>query len=434
MADLKPVIDGRTNAGGWPAMFRSPPLRHALFALLAVLAAGSLGAALINLVDQGGDLQWQEARLLLAGLNPYALFLDGADIGALAGSPDTTEIVQLPSVLLLIVPLALLEHGAAQFVWLLLNLAAIAAFLGLSVRLFCPVRVSAGGFALLALILLASTPVRVTLTVSQQGLVAMAFLLAAVHFFERRRLVPAAILSALALLKYTLVLPFFALMLYRPRDSLLVAGAALAAHGALTVAAAAMAGTDPALMVRQSLQIAATISANGTFDFFSFFDWAAPRAGAALPVACSALVIAATAALARRPLDTRGVAIVAIVSIVIVYHRIYDAFVLILLVFHLLHLLRQPPRARGRPDWGRRLEIAGGVLILAYVFFIDRLVLQMLRWGALTYPQREAITAAAAAAIYAYLALLFLRGRAVGDDAAPEPGHPPETGSHRSSH
>ena len=385
--------------------------RLVLLAVLATMATGSVVGGLINALEYSHSLQWHEARLLLGGFNPYALHLEGADTAALTGSPDTNEPVQLLSVLLMFVPLALLELETAMRVWLAVNLAATAAFLALSVKLFSPGRVSAYAVAVLALLLLASTPWRVTLGISQHGLVAMVFFLVAFSFFEKRRLVAAGLFASLALFKYTLVLPFFALLLYRWRDAFLVIAPAVAVHVALTLLAGAMTGVDPLVLLRQSLKVAGTISATGTFDFFAFFAWTAPGAGTALPIACSVAVIAATLMLARERLELRGMAILSIVSIIIVYHRIYDAFVLIFLALHLYTIVRQKPAPDGTAHfgWGGRLEFAGGVLILAYVFFLDRLVLELMHWQVLTFAQRETITATASGVIYGYLALLFLR-------------------------
>lgn len=398
---------------GVTGRLREEPRLLVLLAVLAALATGSVVGGLINAFEDSRDMQWHEARLLLGGFNPYALHLDGAETTSLTGSPDSTEPVQLPSVLLMFVPLALMEIETARRVWLAVNLVATAAFLALSLKLFFPGRVSAYAVAVFGLLFLASTPWRVTLGNGQHGLVAMVFFLVAFSFFERRRLVAAGLFASLALFKYILVLPFFALLLYRWRDAFLVIVSALAVHVALTLLVGAMTGADPLLLVRQSLEVASTISTNGTFDFFAFFAWAAPGAGMALPLVCSAAVIAATLMLARERLELRGLAILSIVSIIIAYHRIYDAFVLVFLALHLYAMVRQKPApdGTGRFCWGGRLEFAGGVLVLAYVFFLDRIVLELMRWQVLSFAQRETITAAASVVIYGYLALLFLRAR-----------------------
>ena len=396
-------------------------MRLGLMAVLAALATASVVAGVVNALEGSHDLPWHEARLLASGANPYAHYLEGAGGAPRTGDPDTSEPVQLPSVLMLFAPLGLVELATAQRVWLALNIAATAAFLVLAVRLFAG-RLSAHAAGVLALLFLASTPLRVTVGNNQYGLVAMAFLLGAFALLERRRPVAAGLLGGLALLKYTLVLPFFALFLHRPRHGALAIALALAVHVALTLLAGVVTGTDPLLLVRQSLEIAGAITTLGYFDFFAFFAWAAPGAGPALPAGCALAVIGATVALARRRPDLRYLAILSLVAIVIVYHKIYDAFVLFFLLLHLADLARRlaAPARAGRPDRGGLLELAAGALVLAYVFFADRILLALVRWQVLDHDTRVAATGAAAVAIYAYLALLFLRAwRAPRPVAAP---------------
>lgn len=364
-----------------------------------------------NALENSKDLQWDEARLLLEGINPYSLFLDpDADI------PDWINrgnlgLTQLPSAVLLFLPITVFDFDTAKVIWLAINIVATVVFSALSLRLFGPGRASPCAIALFALLLASTTPWRITVGNGQYGLVAMAMFLGALHFYERRKLGAAIVLSSLAMIKYNLVLPFFALFLYRKRDAILVTGSVLAIHVALTVLAGVMVQENPLVLVSQSLTLASTIAGDGVFDFFAFQARTAPGIDRAIPLILSVIVIALTVALSTQKLGPRELSILSIVSLVIIYHRIYDAFVLIFIMFHLKSMVDRtnvPPLGTSAHPKDI-IEFCIGCFVLLFVFVIDRIVYEFVTQSIID-PQSYGFTQALfSIVLYFYLCFLFYR-------------------------
>jgi hypothetical protein len=379
-------------------------LRHALIGVLSAAALASLLVGTQHALDYSQDLQWDEARLFLDGINPYLFYLEPGRPLPDYINPGNLGLTQMPSAVLLFAPIALPSFEAAKISWILVNLAATIGFILLALRLFLPAPMGWSGAAAFTLLLMASMPWRITLGNGQYGLVAMTLFLIALHFFRERRLGLATLLSALALVKYTLVLPFFALFLYRKRDLALVLPGALAIHACLTALAGWMTGERPDLLVLQSLRVATSITEAGAYDVFAFHRVVAPELGRAAPLLLSAVMIAVTIATCWRGAGLRELAAVSIVSIVIVYHRSYDAFVLMFLALHLQALGRAIFDAERRPALIDLAEFHLGCGILLYAFFLDQLVYALAAGRV-----HAGVSAGFSALLYAYLFLLFFR-------------------------
>ena len=394
-------------------MLSSSRLPFWALAALLIAAAASVVIGVRHALAYSQDLQWDEAKLILDGINPYLFHFDRTLPLPEYINPYHLGLTQPPSAVLLFAPLTLSSFETAKVVWIAVNLAATVAFVILSVRLFHPGRLSPFGLVALTLLLIASMPWRITIGNGQYGLVAMALFLASLHFYRKRRLAPATLFLALALVKHTLVLPFCALFLERKRDTAVILAGALLIHLALTVLAGHLVGERPDALLLQSVIAAASIAEAGAYDLFSFLGRVAPELGRIAPAIASALVIALTVAMCWRRVGTRELAALSIVSIIIVYHRSYDAFVLMFLVLHLLTLRTTMAPGASPLD---RLELHIGWAVLAYAFLLDQFVY------ALGGPDiAGAASAVFSALLYGYLLFLFCRSFAArrrGEKAA----------------
>jgi len=310
-------------------------------------------------------------------------------------------------------PLALFSFDTAKLVWIGVNIASAFAFVLLSCKLFLPGRPTILDLAAMTLFLISGTPWWITLGNGQYGLFALALFMASLFYYERRKLKAAAVLACLSSIKYTLVLPFFALFLKRKKDTALMVAAVLLFNAALAVLAGFLVHKNPLGLAQESLKVASSIAGAGAFDFFAFQDRIAPQLGPLIPALASLVVIALTVALFLNPTGLRPLSILSIVSLLIVYHRIYDGVVLFLMIFHLRSLLEQTIRhGRWRGlhllDW---VEFLVGCTILAYVFYIETMVYRNFE-----RQNYERIQNAFSLLLYAYL--LFLFGRAFMERAS----------------
>jgi hypothetical protein len=376
------------------------------FLVLLLVAGDSVFTGTLTALESSKDLQWDEAKLLLDGIDPYSLFLDPSATAPGYVNPGNLGLSQLPSSIVMFLPLALVNFDTAKLLWIAVNFASTFAFVLLSCKLFLPGRLTMSNLAAITLFLISGTPWWITLGNGQYGLFALALFMGALACYERHRLKSAAVLSCLASIKYSLVLPFFALFLPRKRDTGLMVAAVLLFNGALAILAGILVHKDPLTLARESLTIASTIAGDGAFDFFAFQARVAPELSRLIPAVLSLFVIALTVVLFVKPTGSRSLSILPLVSLVIVYHRIYDGVVLFLMIFHLRPLFdrldrRQWWRGSHLLDW---LEFQLGSLILAYVFYLETMAFKMFEKQNFGH-----IENAFSLVLYAYLFFLFGR-------------------------
>jgi hypothetical protein len=389
-----------------PISFLPKGWAGAIVLLLLLLVAGeSVYTGTVTALESSKDLQWDEAKLLVDGIDPYSLFLDPTAPVPAYVNQGNLGLSQLPSSIVMFLPLAAVSFDTAKLIWIIVNFVSTFVFVFFSCRLFLRGPVPASSLAALMLLLVAGTPWWITVGNGQYGLFALALFTGALAFFERRRLKAAAVLSCLASIKYTLVLPLFALFLPRKKDTAVIVAAVLLFNAALTILAGILVHKSTLNLVEESLTIASSIAGTGAFDFFALQSRVAPELTRLVPATLSALVIALTIILFWRPNGLRSLAILSIVSLVIVYHRIYDGVVLLLMLFHLRALyLRLDRRSWKGSHLLDRLELWVGCFIIAYVFFFETLIYENLRRETFDW-----IENAFSILLYLYLAFLFAR-------------------------
>ena len=103
--------------------------RTAWFALLLLLALASAVIGTLFALDHSQDLQWDEARLFLDGLNPYLLNFEPGRERPDYIIPEHLGLTQMPSAVLLFAPIALPSFETAKILWIVVNFAAAFGFL-----------------------------------------------------------------------------------------------------------------------------------------------------------------------------------------------------------------------------------------------------------------------------------------------------------------
>jgi len=143
-----------------PISFLPKGWAGAVVLLVLLLVAGeSVYTGTLTALESSKDLQWDEAKLLVDGIDPYSLFLDPA-----APVPDYVNqgnlgLSQLPSSIVMFLPLAPLSFDTAKLVWIVVNLASTIVFVFLSCRLFLRGPVPALSLTALTLLLIAGVAV-----------------------------------------------------------------------------------------------------------------------------------------------------------------------------------------------------------------------------------------------------------------------------------
>lgn len=311
-----------------------------MIALLALAAAVSILQGARNALEYSQDFQWDAAKALAEGIDPYALSLrDGntaEEIPQLAGFyrmftdrglEQRMEANQFPTLLMLLFPMTIFEPRTAKVLWLFLNLLFTAGIAFLLRKTFFE---DAGSYeyALIILLMLAGTPYRNQLGVGQHTLFAFFFFMLAVYFDrtdvkgDLRNSALVTFCLFVSYFKYTLTAPLALYFVYRKRYREIAAS--VAAHIALTAVFALRFKTNLLYMIKAPLMVASRLSAEGGIDIGVWLM--SPLSYVVAVIIAAALVILTI----KLPKDNEGLLISVLImwSLILTYHRTYDFFVL----------------------------------------------------------------------------------------------------------
>lgn len=195
------------------------------------------------------DFQWDPAKILVRGENPYLYTLEGRTFMG--------QIVhgnQVPSCLLLLTPWTLIPIQFASKTWVASNLFFTCMCLFYIRRIWFADDIRRPfGFAFVALALFSMGCTHNLLSVGQHLLFSLAFFFAGYHYAQQGRTWLSGIMVAFSLFKYTTIFPllliFIVLRQYKP----LIIAAAI--HIALTVFAGIWTGYSPVVLILQSFEV-----------------------------------------------------------------------------------------------------------------------------------------------------------------------------------
>jgi hypothetical protein len=330
-----------------------------------LLLGALVAAALLSLVqglrtalsDPEGsqDNQWGPSRALLHHTDPYAAYLDGGRASPFILTQDPNYPA---SGLMFLWPYAALDWPTARVLWALSNLLFTALMVFVLSRFFPPGARAESSLWLGALFLM-GTPWRVTVSNGQHPLFALAFFLLAFHLLRSKRRGSGLSLAA-SWFKWSLAFPLSLVFGRFGRRGLGIVLAAAAAHAALTLFAAAWTHASVVSLLTGPLRVAQITTRPGEVDVFAVLrslGFESRLLGGALALAVLGVSFAAVA----RDRDAlSALSTLALTSLVVVYHLIYD---FVVLVIPLAYVLRDQARhARGRYY----------AVVIAFMWFADR--------------------------------------------------------------
>lgn len=348
----------------------------AVYLALGALAALSLVQGCRNALTYSQDFQWDAAKALFLGINPYreSLSPSGAlDAYGFEAYFSTMEANQFPSLLMLLYPYTLLAPMTARVAWLLSNLG-FTALMAFGLRKTFLREAPANVFYAIMLLMLAGTPWRNQIGVGQHTIFSMAFFLLAVWFAENEKkdgsaMLPgwaAFCLSVLCLcvcyFKYTLTVPLVLYFVYKKYWKEIFVSAGIHVLATFWAAWHLKAGFFD--MIILPLRVSSALSGEGSIDV-SVLLQGSPAAFAV----SGGLFLLLFFIVLRMPEGNEALVItlLTLISLIITYHRSYDFFVLIVPFGYFLSQGGKP-LADGR-KW---LFLAYAVLLLG-VFFGLRL-------------------------------------------------------------
>lgn len=307
--------------------------RHTIgLGILLLLATASLSVGLYNALigpEASFDFQWPSARAIYLGYSPYHIDALPKEIQTHILTTRTVNLhagdINFPSSISLLLPYAILDWTHAKLLWAISNLL----FAGLAVSILfhfsrpLPQRLK----WTVGLLFFASTPLRVVLGNGQHSLLALAFTLLGCATMINFPILSGFFL-AVALFKYHLVAPLMILFLIRQKFAPL--GIALGIHLIISIWISKVVNIGPIQLTTQCIASAKGLQNAGWIDLPSLL-------GSQLPLSVIyALVATITATIAylmwvhRRTISTlEFLSITSVLSVLAVYHRIYDFVLLI---------------------------------------------------------------------------------------------------------
>jgi hypothetical protein len=320
--------------------------------LVALAYFGARGIA--RALDGSGDFAvgYSAGRALILGHNPYdaailqrdLLAADGS--ASAAGGLDELLDVYFPGTITMFAPLALVTWPAAKLLFLALNVVGLL-FIGIGLGRLLGWRLTEPRALVLLAFVLALAPAHTTTSSGQTAILATAAIVGAL-LLERhgRRTASGALLGLATIVKIQVGLPFLAYLLWRRRWKAAVAGGLVFAASTL-LAVLRMETTAPAWLSSWFGNLGALSGPGGMNDpsvlnpdRFSLIDLQSllfqfvPPSGAVTVIALALVGCAALAFVAlARDIDhdeLLELSFVAVLTLLVTYHRYYDAVLLAL--------------------------------------------------------------------------------------------------------
>ena len=341
-----------------------------LYLILGLLAALSVYAGIKNAYIFSQDFQYDAAKALLGGYDPYDYSLEGTKSPGIEGleeyyayyesidAPQKMEANQFPSLLYLLLPWCLFGARSARVLWLVSNLVFTAVFIGL-LRVTFMKETELKNFAIFVLLMLSGTPWRNQLGVGQHTLFSAAFFMLAVFFSEKAEekkylFVPAGLFLAVSYFKYTVTVPMAVYFIYKRRWKELVVS--VIPHVILTGVAARVLNEPFIDMIIKPLKVASKLSSQGSIDIGAIFG------GGIISMVITVILmggLVSFAFLCPKGNDALVISLGVLLANIMTYHRMYDFFIMIVVFAYFNNK---------RPS----LEEALYSLVCCAVFFIPR--------------------------------------------------------------
>ena len=276
------------------------------------------------------DFQWDPAKLLAMGDNPYPYSLEHKAIPYEGFMQKYIDANQVPSCLLLLLPFTFLPQLLANQVWDVCNLFFTAVFLLYLYKSFFEGRAVADRFVWVALLFLSGTPLRELLGAGQHLMFSFAFFMPAYYYSTKGRWTLSGVLLALSAFKYTTIAPMAFIFLFRRwwRPVLI----AVVLHLVATIGCGLYIHESPFVLVVQSLKVGAGLTAGGACDLASLMrqiglDQYRTIWATIYYVVFSGLLVGLL--FMKKRDDLLSLSLLGVISSVMFYHRSYDFVVLV---------------------------------------------------------------------------------------------------------
>lgn len=301
--------------------------------LLVVMALVSVVQGVKNAINISTDFQYDSSKVFSMRINPYDETLNPQEVNTdpqlvdLKNHYDRLEANQFPSLLAILLPFVVFSPSAVKIVWAVVNVIMTAIMIVFTKKLFLR-QLDNKLFLALCCLMLAGLGWRNNIGMGQHTIFAMAFFLLSVWLSEKNKTVLSSIALAISFFKYTITVPLALYFVYRKKYKELIIS--VAAHVVLTVLSAWWLDDSIFNMIIKPLKISSWLGDEGYIDFgviLKPINFPTMILTVIVMALCFAFAI-----LLKNNKDTKFdyFNILCYVSLIVVYHRAYDFFILII--------------------------------------------------------------------------------------------------------
>lgn len=319
---------------------KTKTVKIALLLFFSLLGIMSLFLGMKKGMVHSFDFQWDAAKIFAMGEDPYEISLDtNCELNGRYGEYyGAVEANQFPSLLMLLFPYTLFEPKLANVLWALSNLLFLTGIIILLKKTFWK-EMEMLDFALFSALLVSSSPVRRQFALGQHTLFSVFFFLLAYYFIldnendKNKNLLFKDIISGIALaisyFKYSITAPMMLIFIYKKKYRPVIISIVI--HILLTIVSATYLHKSPVYMILAPLKVAGLLSSEGFADIGSILGQMGMSG--MITLAPTVLIFIALTIFAFLKKDIREDSLMSFlifVSLIFMYHRSYDFFVLII--------------------------------------------------------------------------------------------------------
>lgn len=299
-------------------------LRYAMWMVLWLLVCRYVGQSFLNGLREF-DFQWDPAKLLMMGDNPYLYTLEHKAIEHPGFMQQYIDANQFPSCLLLLAPWTLLPQLAANYAWSFCNVVFSVVFLVFLYKTFFEGREYSHHFAWVPVLLLTGVPWRVLVGNGQHLMFSLAFFMPAYYYATKEKWSLSGVLLALSGFKYTTIAPIaLVFVVHKWWKPVCIA---LTLHIAANIWAGFHLHESPLTLIIQSLQCSGRLTAQGDADMaslVSYFGCGGAEGWATVGYVVFGLALLVIVLRKSCRNDTLTLSLLAVISNIMFYHRAYD--------------------------------------------------------------------------------------------------------------
>lgn len=359
----------------------------------------------IGSVHGSFDFQYDSAILFRERINPYDESLNPTGIAQNMGLfeyYDKVEANQFPSLLAILLPYTFLPPHMANIAWALTNLLMTSVIIALSRKLFF-IESDKQVFILLVLCLLSGTGWRNNIGNGQHTIFAFAFFLISLWLSECKRPILSGITLAVSYLKYTLTIPLALYFIFKKKYKELVISVAI--HVVATPLCALWLNDSVVNMIRKPLEVSGALSSSGYIDFSSVINMAPGMSMALAVLMCGFMFVLAL--IGSRRNGSIYYSILSYISLIVIYHRLYDFFILFIPVGLFLGLWQKESDSSKRRVYLIDAIVSAGIFV--YGNFVQKVIDVLMNRVPLIQSLNPHLTFLYAIVVYVFVVWLIIQ-------------------------